>query len=188
MGVDIAAVNDYTVIIVFDKTTNQMVYMHRFIPRGRQTYDLIEQAIVEAYEEFHPTSTRIDATGMGARYAQVLPSRGVFLTEWGEGKDKMKFGMNKEIIMDNLGSLIAGHHIHLFRTDDVVNELEKMTRTARESGVFKISAPKGEHDDIPIALALATIGVNPLVEVYSTMDMKHLKPEPSWWHTVSKTW
>lgn len=184
MGIDIAVENDYTVVIVMDKNTNQMIYMNRFLPRGNSRYEVVEQAIANDYYTFNPALVHMDATGMGGRYVETLPRLGVHLNDWGEGRDKMKFGMNKEPIMDHLSSLIAGVHIKLFNLDELKNELLKMSREARPSGVFKIAAPKGEHDDIPIALALACIGIHPQQQVVYGSNTESLKGIPSWWNSV----
>ena len=101
----------------------------------------------------------------------------------------MKFTeQNKSIMFDNLSSLIGGNHIKLFNLPDIKNELSKMQRNPKSSGRgFSIEAPKGrnEHDDIPVALALACMQIQPRLKVQdSGTGPGILLGQPSVWSSV----
>lgn len=185
MGVDVALAPNFTVIIVIDRNTNKMCYMHRFQPQGTQRWELVEQSIVDAYNMFPGARINLDGTGAGGRLVETLPRMGLTLNGWGQGTNKMCFGTNKERILDELSALVSRHQISLFRLNPLILELQRMVRVARQSGVFDIRAPKtgGErgNDDIVSALSLAYLGVRPTGTLSDAADMTHMIPTRSWW-------
>ena len=177
IGIDVAMVNDFTVICVIDRATNSQCYMHRFCPGDMGKWDLVYQAIVDVMALF-PGACYVDCTK--DRMLQTeMPRRGCNIIP-------IIFGVNnKAPMLDHLSSLIATNKVKLFNDEALKNELRNMQRK-QMAGYVKIEAPKGKHDDIPSALSLMVNGVRPLGQVIaateSSLEALLGLPKTSAWH------
>lgn len=145
MGVDVARVNDFTVITVFDGNSNQ-VYLRRFQGHGWERQCDI---IVEAAKLFPGVYVTVDATGMGDPIPDMLLSRNLMVNAF-----KIS-GVSKPKMIDSLAMKIERKEITLLNVSDQTDEFVAYEYQVTPSGRYTTNAPEGMHDDCVIAVALA---------------------------------
>lgn len=156
LGVDLARVEDFTVLSGFDDRGVQ-VYFERFnqISWERQIETI--KSVARRYR----AKVYIDSTGVGDPiYEQVRKSgvscEGVSLTN-----------ASKEAIMDNLAMSIEQGRIRLMDIPEQTNELYAYEYEITPSRKIRMNAPAGMHDDTVVACALGVWGVSkPKFEVF----------------------
>jgi hypothetical protein len=154
-GVDVGIRRDYAVIDVIDLRTMNMVYHRRFLPGS---WAILEDAILDIARRY-PGTVRVDCTGLGDRLPETLLARGLAIVPvvWGI--------QNKAPALDHLAFLLDGNYLQLWDDPVIVFELQMMARESRPAGGWRIEAVKGAHDDVPMALALAVWGAQPVERV-----------------------
>ncbi len=153
MGVDLAKVQDYTVIVVYDRQTNKQVYQDRF-----QTIEWpFQKAKIQAIaRQYNNAFTVIDATGIGDPISDDLRRSGVSVEPY-----KLTNQSKKDII-EKLVIWIEQRKLNLIYNDDTLFELENYSYEVTKTGLVTYNAPQGMHDDIVIAQALAVSQLNDL--------------------------
>ena len=148
LGVDLARVEDFTVLCVLDKTGKQ-VYLDRFnqISWERQIGEIIKVA------NLYRANVVIDSTGAGDPiWEQVRKGyRGTV-----EGFTIS--ASSKEPLIDNLAIAIEQDRIRLLDNAVQTNELQAYQYEVTPARNVRMGAPPGMHDDTVIALALAQHG------------------------------
>jgi hypothetical protein len=175
IGIDVAMMNDFTVICVIDRNTNEQVYMHRFCPGNMGEWDKVYQAIIDVMKLF-PGPCYVDCTKDRSLETE-MPRRGCNIIP-------VIFNQhNKAPILDHLSMLIATNKIKLFKEDTLMYELGNMYRK-QMAGYVRIEAAKGQHDDVPVALGLMCKDIRPMGEVAALeSNVEHLLalPRTSLW-------
>lgn len=153
MGVDLAKVQDYTVIAVYDRRTNQQVYQDRF-----QTLEWPYQKkkILSISKMYNNALTIIDATGLGDPISDDLIRAGVPVTPY-----KITSQTKKELI-EKLSIWIDQHKLAMIPIEETIFELDNFSYELGSTGHIRYGAPPGLHDDIVIAHALAVSELQPL--------------------------
>lgn len=153
MGVDLAKVQDYTVLRVYDRDTNSLVYSDRF-----QTLEwpFQRKRIVATASAYNHALTVIDATGIGDPTCDDLIRAGVSVIPF-----KITHQSKKELI-EKLSIWIEQRKMKLLPSQVALLEYENFSYTRSEQGQIYYGARQGYHDDIIIADALA---INQLGEV-----------------------
>ena len=153
MGVDLAKVQDWTVIAVYDRRTNAQVYQDRF-----QTLEWpFQKAKIKAIcQHYNNALIMLDATGLGDPIAddltrESLPVEPIKLTN----------EMKKEII-EKLIIWIDQEKLKMINMPETISEFTNFTYDISSSGKIRYEAPAGFHDDIVIAHALAVWSLTPL--------------------------
>ena len=151
IGVDLAKVEDFTVLAVYDTTTNRQVYQARFneIDWGMQKARIAETA--RHYNDgASPASVVIDATGLGDPIVDDLARMGIPV-------DPIKFTNDqKRQLIEKLVNWIELGRIHMLNIEETRLELANFTYDISETtDRVRYEAPAGFHDDIVIAHALA---------------------------------
>lgn len=145
IAADIAKHQDFTVIMVGDVSTKQVVYHERF---NQIDWGLQKSRIINVYNKFDCTNGIIDATGVGDAVFDDLRNEGLDL----EG---FKFtSTTKQELVSNLSVAMDNGDIHYPHIDTLIDELEMYAYEQRSNGQFSYSAPEGFHDDEVMALAL----------------------------------
>lgn len=145
-GVDLAKHQDFTVIAIYDRNTNEQVYLDRFNQLEWPTQKRRIKAICKYYND---ARCKLDATGLGDPVADDLLRAGVKV-------DPIKLtNTTKNELIDNLVIKIEQEQIKMIRTEDTVEEFTKFTYEQTATGAIRYNAPEGFHDDIVIAHALA---------------------------------
>ena len=156
MGVDLAKVEDFTVIAVYDAGNNRQVYQARFnqIDWGMQKARIAETA--RHYGDgTSPASVIIDATGLGDPIVEDLARMGIPV-------DPIKFTNDqKRQMIEKLSNWIETGRIHMLNIPETRTELTNFTYDISETtDRVRYEAPVGFHDDIVIAHALAVWRLN----------------------------
>lgn len=156
IGVDLAKVEDYTVLAVYDATNNKQVYQARF---NRIDWLMQKARIADTARHFsdgmNPATVVIDATGVGDPIVEDLARMGIPV-------DPIKFTNDqKRQMIEKLSNWIELGRIHLLNIPETVHELQNFTYDISEfSDRVRYGAPVGFHDDIVIAHALAIWRLN----------------------------
>lgn len=168
-GVDLAKHQDYTVIVIYDRNTNEQVYLDRF---NQLDWTVQKRRIKAICNYYNNCICRLDATGLGDPIADDLIRDGVRV-------DPVKLTSNvKKEIIDNLVIKIEQQQIRMINTAQTVEEFTKYTYEQTATGQIRYNAPEGFHDDIVIAHALAVSGltvIRPVVELEDIPPIKRAK-------------
>jgi hypothetical protein len=156
MGVDLAKVTDYTVIRVYDRSTNSLVYTDRF---NRIEYPFQKKKIQAISKHFNNALAVIDATGIGDPIVDDLlrsgvPCEPVKITE-----------QSKKELIEKLSIWIEQRKIHLLRPEfdpQALIEYDNFSYEIGPTGHVRYQAREGFHDDIVMADALAVWSLQPL--------------------------
>lgn len=145
IGLDLGRVRDYTVAIAMN-SLRQVVEIQRF---RRVDWVMQIQRVVEMYRRLRAQRIAVDSTGLGdpiteLLYRQNLQVDPVHIT-----------AQSKAEIIDRLSLVLDRGEITIPRDEALLGELWDFTATERASGVDRLEASPGKHDDLVIALALA---------------------------------
>jgi hypothetical protein len=146
LGVDLARVEDFTVLCVLDGDGRQ-VYHERFnqISWERQI------ASIKAVADRYRATIYLDSTGVGDPIWERL--RGV------ASVNPYQFtNSSKEKLIDHLAMQVEQGRLRLMDVPDQTNELLAYQYELTPSRNVRMNAPEGMHDDCVISLALAAWG------------------------------
>lgn len=147
MGVDLARVQDFTVLSVYDTTNNKQVYEARF---HQLDWAMQKQRIAETSMHYNLAVVVIDATGLGDPIVEDLARMEIPV-------DPIKFtNESKKQLVEKLAAWIETRQIRMIRTEEKIKEFTNFTYDISErTGRVMYNAPTGFHDDIVISNALA---------------------------------
>lgn len=154
MGLDLAKINDFTVITIIDKANHEVVFHDRF---QKIPYTLIKERIVQAAKRFNAKIV-IDGNNIGGALADELQAIGLNVTSFkaqGSMSKDLNIKGSKEQLIEKLSLFIEDKNISLPAIPVLIDELESFGYELSESGRLKYSAPTGLHDDCVDSLALA---------------------------------
>ena len=160
MGVDLAKHTDFTVIMIGDAETKEVVWHDRF---NQIDWGLQKSRIISAYQKFKCGYGVIDATGVGDGIFDDLINAGLNL----EG---FKFtATTKQELVSNLSIAMDNQAIRYPKIETLTDELSIYAYEQRSNGQFSYSAPEGFHDDEVMALALLNraFGFKPVKRSYN---------------------
>lgn len=153
MGVDLAKVQDFTVIAVYDRQTNRQVYQDRF---NTIEWPFQKKRIVETARHYNNALVRLDATGIGDPIADDLIREKVAV-------EPIKFtNESKKEMIEKLSIWIDQQLIHILPIQETIAEFNNFTYDISSTGKVRYSAPVGFHDDIVFSHCLAVSGLYPL--------------------------
>ncbi len=147
LGVDLARVEDFTVLCVMDERGVQ-VYHERFnqISWERQC------STIDSVARKYRALIYLDSTGVGDPIFERLRQSGLQV-------DPYQFtNASKERLIDFLAMQIEQGKVRLMDVPDQTNELLAYQYELTPSRNVRMNAPEGMHDDCVISLALATWG------------------------------
>jgi hypothetical protein len=149
IGVDLARLRDYSVIVVMDRTRRHVVYVERF---NRIEWEVQYSRIIAAAKRYRATIC-IDWTGIGDPIVETLRHAGLSMEPY-----KIGGSAAKQQLVEKLRVNIENERISYPNnrwTSPMLRELKAYEYKFSEGGHIKYSAPSGQHDDCVIALALA---------------------------------
>jgi hypothetical protein len=154
-GLDLASVEDYTVhtIMRYTDTGGKIVLEELFRDRFSGVWESQLQRIARNQMMFGNPQCYTDVTGLGQPIVQRLRNEGIFATPVSIN------ATSKSEIINNLSFIIEAGVLKLIRTKEAVDEFTKYSYSLTNTGFVKYSAPKGYHDDIVMAVALAAWGI-----------------------------
>lgn len=154
MGCDIAKLQDYTVLCVFDRANLTQVAQMRF---NQLEYPVVKERISGMSKKYNNALIYMDSTGVGEPIHDDLAREGL-------GIESIHFTNElKRQLVEKLAAYIEMKHIKLLQLEEIVQELTSFTYDISEkTGRVQYNAPPGFHDDIVMALALAVWGLHPV--------------------------
>ncbi len=153
IGIDLAKVQDFTVISVYDRKTNWQVYQDRF---NQLDWPYQKLKIKEIADHYNKALCLIDATGVGDPIVDDLMRAGVAVEPI-----RLTNEIKKQII-EKLATWIEIGRINILNIPESIRELNSFTYDISGTGRVLYNAPAGFHDDIVISHALAVWGLTPL--------------------------
>lgn len=152
MGVDLARLENFTVLSVIDRHTHEQVYIDRFNQLDWQT----QRARIEATaRRYNDARIVIDQTGIGDPVVEELQRLNLPV----EG---FKYsGEKKKLLVENLGKMLEQDRLKIFKSNLTLGEIQMRELEAfmytknEDSGKYRYHAPEGLHDDVVNALALS---------------------------------
>ena len=147
-GLDLARVQDYTVMIVLDSARN-VVAWERFT---RVDWAAQVARVAELAKRYNDAFVLVDSTGAGEPVYERLLEAGVRI-------DGYPFtAASKAALVNNLAMLLESHAVGLPTAQafpELVDELEAFEFSVTDAGNVKTGSPSGMHDDCVCALMLA---------------------------------
>jgi phage FluMu gp28-like protein len=154
MGVDLAKVEDYTVITVYDRKENNQVYQERF---KTLEWPFQKKKIVEIARAYNNALCALDATGVGDPIADDLIRSGLAIKP-------IKFtNETKKEMIEKLVIWIEQKKLSIINLEETLGEFNSFTYDISRSGRVMYNAPVGFHDDIVMSHALAVKLLYPVV-------------------------
>jgi hypothetical protein len=154
MGVDLAKVQDFTVLTVYDRTNNHQVYQKRM---NQLDWNLQKKYIYETCKHYNNALVMLDATGLGDPIADDLSRMGVPVEPFKLTNESKKQIIEKLVIWIEQGKM------RFINLPETITELTNFTYDISSSGRIMYEAPAGFHDDIVIAHALAVWSLQPVI-------------------------
>lgn len=148
LGVDLARVEDFTVLCVLDSAGRQ-AYVERFnqISWERQI------SAIRAAAERYKADVVIDSTGVGDPIADRLADAGLSVTPY------HLTNASKAAVIDTLAMALERGRLRLMDVPEQTGELLAYQYELTPARTVRTNAPPGMHDDTVIALALAAWGI-----------------------------
>ncbi len=152
-GIDLARSFDSTVLVGFKLSTNHLVYYEKIT---NKTWEAQKNLIAGTLASYNNARAVVDATGMGDSFTEELMRMGLNVLPM-----KIANNLIKRNLVEKLGSYLENRYITIPRIQEMIDELRdyEYSLTANNNVVY--SAPAGKHDDIVMALALATSALSP---------------------------
>src|SRR3990167_1801068 len=167
MGVDLAKVEDFTVIAVYDADNNKQVYQARF---NKIDWAMQKSRIAETSRHYKNATVVIDATGLGDQIVEDLGRMGIPV-------DTIKFNKDqKRQLIEKMVNWIEIKRVHLINIPETVTELSNFTYDISETtDRVRYEAPVGFHDDIVIAHSLAVWRLNVKEKVLQVIPKSRIR-------------
>jgi len=146
MGLDFAQTVDYTVLIVIDRTTGEMVDYLRI---NKLQWKEQRKRIAEMYFKWGGGLLHAENNSIGSVNIEALRNIGVQVAPFNTTND------SKARIMSTLRSSLESGALKLQKWDVLEHEMNIFVSSQTPSGIWRLAAEEGGHDDTVIALAIA---------------------------------
>jgi len=155
IGADLAKLEDFTVLTVYDRKNNHQVSQIRF---NHLEWPFIRSKIKELSRKWNGALVILDATGVGDPTYDDLVREGVPV-------EPIKFTNTlKKQMIEKLANWIELKHIKMLQLEETIQEFSVFTYDISEvTDRVHYGAPAGFHDDIVISHALAIWSLNPVI-------------------------
>lgn len=146
MGCDLAKVQDFSVLTVYDRTNNHQVYQMRF---NQLEWPFQKARIRELSLKYNRSLVIMDTTGIGEPIYDDMSRDGVAIQPY-------KFtNESKKNLIEKLSNWIELSNIKMLKLEETISEFSNFTYDISSNGTVRYEAPIGFHDDIVISHALA---------------------------------
>lgn len=147
LGVDIAKVEDYTVICIIDRMTHRLVGFYR---NNNVSWEYTREKLKELSIRYNDAEITLDTTGMGGDiFVENMAEIGVNVNTEFTYTNKSKM-----LLIDKLILFIERGQVKFPRIPALVNELKSFSYSLTDSGNIKYGSSR--KDDCVAALALAS--------------------------------
>ena len=150
-GGDLGKYKDFTVLMIADLATNEIVFYKRF---NKLDWDYQKVVIADSLKKYNDAVMYIDSTGVGDPIVEDLQRQGCNVKAF-------KFSLQtKKQAIENLMKMVDDAAIGIPNLPEVKHEFEIFGYEQTAFGNIRYSAPDGQHDDIVIATALCAWGLD----------------------------
>src|SRR3990167_2224874 len=158
MGVDIAKLEDFTVICVMDKMDHRLVGFWRI---NNVSWDLMRQKIKDVSISYYDAEIVLDATGnAGDMFSENLAEIGVNVDT------EFKYtNRTKMLLIDKLALLMERGQLRIPRIPSLVSELKSFTYNLTEAGSLKYGSSRKDDTVNALALSCWKLDDSPLEEM-----------------------
>lgn len=161
LGSDLAKHRDWTVIMVADKQTGQVVYFDRF---QKESWALVRGKIVAVAKRYNNAEVIPDSTGVGDPITEDLGRAGCRVYRDGDRPGYVFTSRSKQQLIENLIVVMTNRGIKYPHIPELIDEMKEFEKTETKAGNVQYSAPQGKHDDCVITLALTAWGIERMIE------------------------
>jgi hypothetical protein len=161
-GLDLARVEDYTVLVVVNRK-REVVFVDRFT---RLDWSLQVTRIEAAAKRYNRANVLVDSTGAGEPVFESLREANLNVQPYPFS------AKSKAALVNNLALMLEQKQIVLPKPElwpQGAEELESYEYSITENGSIRTGAPSGMHDDCAISLALAAWQVRPQVQHFESI-------------------
>lgn len=153
IGTDLGKMVDPTVAIVMRKAQKRVVGFERLL---RTDWTVQEGILTDLAKTWNDADMYVDETGLGGPVCDGLRKSGVKI-------HGINMTRQKNDLMNKLAAGIEKEQVRFPNVPVLIKEMKQMRRIKKDKygqdlRVEKIIAPRGQHDDCPVALALAFHG------------------------------
>jgi len=145
IGVDWGKRIDFTVFVVLDASTLEVVY----VERTQADYMLQLEQLRQLYHRFKPILIAAEQNAMGDALIEQL------LREQLPVKPILTTHLSKQAMLESLQLAFESRALRIIPDTELLLELEAIEAVRTPTGVVRYSAPSGVHDDLVMALAFA---------------------------------
>jgi hypothetical protein len=149
MGVDWGKSNDFTVLVVIDSGSCEMVAFDRF---NQIDYTVQRGRLAALAGRFNPSRIIAESNSIGVPIIEQLMRDGLPVEPF------VTTNASKAEIIDGLALAFEKRTIRILPEPTLLAELEAFEMERLPSGMLRYAAPEGMHDDCVIATALAAWG------------------------------
>lgn len=155
IGADLAKLEDFTVLTVYDRADNNQVFQMRF---NKLEWPFIRSKIKETSKRYNNALVMLDSTGVGSPTYDDLSREGVPV-------EPITFTSTiKKQLIEKLANWIELKNFRMLHLEETIQELTSFTYDISEkTDRVYYGAPPGFHDDIVIAHALACWTLQPII-------------------------
>ena len=156
IGIDLAKQRDYSVLVVIDRDTSEVIEVDRF---SKLSYTIQKERIVNTYKKYPNCKIICDSLNVGGvmidELRLMLGQHAVQpFAAVGTISADVKAKGSKNRMIEKLAQFIESGEIRLPDNKVLINELESFGMEITEKGNVRYSAPSGCHDDAVMALGL----------------------------------
>ena len=144
-GVDVATEKDFTVAVVLDAVTGDMVYMDRF---NRVTFPELEDRLHALYQRWNIQTMVIEVNSIGRGVIDHLRQRNMTIVEF------QTTNTTKTAIIQGLQTALEHRELRLLADAVLIAELQAYEGERLANG-WRYGAPSPLHDDCVMAFAFA---------------------------------
>ena len=154
MGIDLGKLQDWTVLTVYDRDSNEQVYQDRF---RKIEWPFQKKKIIAVAKYYNKAYGVIDSTGIGDPIADDLERAGLYLK-------RISFNNTvKKDLIEKLSIWIEQQKIRIININDTLIEFDNFSYTLSPHGKVYYNAREGYNDDIVISHALAVSDLQELI-------------------------
>lgn len=157
IGIDLGKTVDFTVIIVMKNSTKQLVDIYR---ESKLDWGVQKDLIRGVISRYPNHLAMIDSTGLGDPIADDLRRYGINIRDY-KFTNKSKEALVEQMVIAIEQGLISIPQVA--QTQFLIDELQSFNYEILPSGRVRYSAPDGLHDDGVVSLALAVMGLAPIL-------------------------
>jgi len=154
MGVDLGRHQDFSVLTVMDKHNNTVCAWDRF---KKIDYGFQKKRIIALAQRYNNAKVIIDASNIGDAIATFIQGEGIIVEPYKFHAGKSN---SKNALVEKLAIFIEQKKVTIPPNPVLIDELKSFASEVTRQGNMRYNAPRGQHDDSVISLALAVWGLD----------------------------